>query len=181
MIETLISSKTRIKLLLKFFLNSRNTAYLRNLEEEFGESTNAIRLELNKFEKAGFLTSSANGNKKVFTVNTRHPLFPDINRIIMKMTGLEYVVDYVLQRIGDLEKVYLVGNMSRGKDTQIIDLVLVGDNLNKTFLLEQIEKAEKKIDKKIRYVHFSSAEFSISKISEPGMHPLLLWKKEQEK
>ena len=138
MIETLISSKTRVKLLLKFFLNASNTAYLRNLEEEFGESTNAIRLELNKFEKAGFLATSSNGNKKIFTVNTKHPLFPDINRIIMKMTGVEYVVDYMLQRIGDLEKVYLVGNMSKGKATQIIDLVLVGDNLNKTFLIEQI-------------------------------------------
>jgi len=177
MIETLISSKTRIKLLLKFFLNSKNTAYLRNLEEEFGESSNAIRLELNKFEKAGFLESAANGNKKMFTVNTKHPLFPDINRIIMKMTGLEYVVDYVLQRLGDLDKVYLVGNLSKGKDTQIIDLVLVGDNLNKTFLIEQIEKAEKKINKKIRFVNYGRKEFDLSKINEPGMHPLLLWSK----
>jgi len=177
MIETLISSKTRIKLLLKFFLNSKNTAYLRNLEEEFGESTNAIRLELNKFEKAGFLDSNSEGNKKIFSVNTKHPLFIDINRIIMKMTGLEYVVDYVLQRIGDLDKVYLVGNMSKGQSTDIIDLVLVGDNLNKTFLIEQIEKAEKKIDKKIRYVHYNMNEFSLAKIQEPGMHPLLIWSK----
>ncbi|MBI3235981.1 MAG: ArsR family transcriptional regulator [Bacteroidetes bacterium] len=174
MIETLISSKTRIKLLLKFFLNSKNTAYLRNLEEEFGESTNAIRLELNKFEKAGFLASNSEGNKKIFSVNTKHPLFKDINSIIMKMVGLEYVIDYVLQRIGDLEKVYLVGNMSRGKDTNIIDLVLVGDNLNKTFLIEQIEKAEKKIGKKIRYVHYGVNEFDLGKIKEPGMHPLLV-------
>ncbi len=175
MIETLISSKTRVKLLLKFFLNSKNTAYLRNLEEEFGESTNAIRLELNKFEKAGFIASSSEGNKKIFAVNTKHPLFKDINSIIMKMTGLEYVVDYVLQRIGDLEKVYLVGKLSKGQDTNIIDLVLVGDNLNKAFLIEQIEKAEKKIGKKIRYVHYGSAEFEIQKIKEPGMHPLLIW------
>lgn len=177
MIETLISSKTRIKLLLKFFLNSKNTGYLRNLESEFGESSNAIRIELNKFEKAGFLESYSEGNKKLFAVNTKHPLYKDINRIIMKMVGLEYIVDYVLQRIGDLEKVYVVGNMSRGQSTDIIDLVLVGDNLNKTFLIEQIEKAEKKIDKKIRYVHYGSAEFDIAKIMEPGMHPLLIWSK----
>jgi hypothetical protein len=177
MIDALISSKTRIKLLLKFFLNSRNTAYLRNLEEEFGESTNGIRVELNRFEKAGFLESSTEGNKKVFTVNTKHPLFPDINSIIMKMTGLEYVVDYVLQRLGDLDKVFLVGNLSKGKDTQIIDLVLVGNNLNKNFLLEQIEKAEKKINKKIRFIHFTREEFQLEKIQEPDMHPLLLWSK----
>jgi hypothetical protein len=177
MIETLISSKTRIKLLLKFFLNSKNTGYLRNLEDEFGESTNAIRIELNRFEKAGFLQSFAEGNKKLFTVNTKHPLFGDINRIIMKMVGLEYVVDYVLQRIGDLEKVYLVGKMAKGQDTGIIDLVLVGDNLNKTFLIEQIEKAEKKINKKIRYVHYGTEEFDLVKVKEPGMHPLLIWSK----
>ena len=78
MIDTLISSKTRIKLLLKFFLNSNNKAYLRNLEEEFGESTNAIRIELNRFEQAGMLTSLSEGNKKVFSANTRHPLFNSV-------------------------------------------------------------------------------------------------------
>ena len=179
MIETLISSKTRIKLLMKFFLNSKNTAYLRNLEEEFGESTNGIRLELNKFEKAGFLESHAEGNKKIFKANTEHPLFKEINSIIRKMTGLEYVVDYIVQRIGDLEKVYLVGKLSKGQDGNIIDLVLVGNKLNKAFLIEQIEKAEKKIDKKIRYVHFTVDEFDMSKIKEPGMHPLLLWSREK--
>lgn len=175
MIDTLISSKTRIKLLLKFFLNSNTTAYLRSLEEEFGESTNGIRVELNKFEKAGFLDSFTSGNKKMFTANTKHPLFKELNKIILKMVGVEYVVDYILQRIGDLEKVYLVGKLSTGQDSEIIDLVLVGNDINKTFLIEQIEKAEKKIGKKIRYVHFRVDEFDLNKIKEPGANPLLLW------
>ena len=93
MIETLISSKTRVKLLMKFFLNSNNRSYLRNLEEEFGESTNGIRLELNKFEKAGFLESVAEGNKKMFKANAKHPLFKDIHSILLKMTGLDHVID----------------------------------------------------------------------------------------
>ncbi|MFZ4634996.1 MAG: ArsR family transcriptional regulator, partial [Saprospiraceae bacterium] len=59
MIDALISSKTRIKLLLKFFLNSNTTAYLRNLESEFGDSTNAISIELNRREEAGLLLSAA--------------------------------------------------------------------------------------------------------------------------
>ena len=177
MIETLISSKTRVKLLMKFFLNSNTTAYLRSLEEEFGESTNGIRLELNKFEKAGFIDSYSEGNKKLFKANTKHPLFKDINSIVLKLTGLDYIVDYIIQRIGDLHKVYLVGKLANGQNTNIIDIVLVGDNINQTFLLEQVQKAEKKIGKKIRYVHFGSEEFELSKIKEPGMHPLLLWSK----
>jgi hypothetical protein len=175
MIETLISSKTRIKLLIKFFLNSNTTAYLRNLEEEFGESTNGIRLELNKFEKAGFLDSFTEGNKKIFKANTKHPLFSEINRIILKMVGVEYVMDYILQRVGNLEKVYLVGKLAKGQNADIIDLVLVGNDLNKAFLLEQIEKAEKKINKKIRFVIFSPEEFELNKVKEAREKPLLLW------
>lgn len=175
MIETLISSKTRIKLLIKFFLNSNTTAYLRNLEEEFGESTNGIRVELNKFEKAGFLDSFSEGNKKIFKANTKHPLFSDINKIILKMVGVEYVMDYILQRVGNLEKVFLVGKLAKGQNTDIIDLVLVGEDLNKTFLLEQIEKAEKKIKKKIRFVIFSPNEFELNKVKEAREKPLLLW------
>ena len=162
---------------MKFFLNSNTTAYLRSLEEEFGESTNGIRLELNKFEKAGFIDSYSEGNKKLFKANTKHPLFKDINSIVLKLTGLDYIVDYIVQRIGDLHKVYLVGKLANGQNTNIIDIVLVGDNINQTFLLEQVQKAEKKIGKKIRYVHFGSGEFELSKIKEPGMHPLLLWSK----
>ncbi len=177
MIETLISSKTRVKLLMKFFLNSTTTAYLRSLEEEFGESTNGIRLELNKFEKAGFIGSETHGNKKIFKANTKHPLYKDINSIVLKLTGLNHIIDYIVQRIGDLHKVYLVGKLANGQNTDIIDIVVVGNNINLTFLMEQVQKAEKKIDKKIRYVYYTAEEFNISKIKEPGTHPLLLWSK----
>jgi hypothetical protein len=176
MIETLISSKTRIKLLLKFFLNSNTTAYLRGLEEEFNESTNSIRIELNRFEKAGFLESYSQANKKLFKVNTQHPLFKDINSIVLKLVGLDHVMDYVLKHMGDLKKVYLIGNLSKGKDSNVIDLVLVGD-INEPFLIELVTKAEKKINKTIHYIHYKEADFDVSEISEVGMSPLLLWSK----
>lgn len=176
MIETLISSKTRIKLLLKFFLNSSTTAYLRGLEEEFGESTNSIRLELNRFENAGFLESYSESNKKVFKVNVKHPLFKDINSIVLKLVGLNYVIDYVLQHMGDLKLVYLVGNLSKGKDSDVIDLVLVGD-INEAFLIELIGKTEKKINKRIHYIHYKEIDFNLNIITEPGVSPLLLWSK----
>jgi hypothetical protein len=96
---------------------------------------------------------------------------------LLKVTGLEYIVDYILERIGDLEEVYLVGKLAQGIDSGIIDLVLVGKNINKPFLMEQIEKAEKKVERKIRFVLFEPEEFSIEKIKESDMHPLLLWKK----
>ncbi|MCF8360467.1 MAG: hypothetical protein K9H26_17070 [Prolixibacteraceae bacterium] len=93
MLESLITSKTRIKLLLKFFLNSNTTAYLRNLATEFGESTNAIRQELNRFEDSGLLTSKINGNKKMFRANTGHPFFPEINKLLLKHSGIDKIIE----------------------------------------------------------------------------------------
>ncbi|MFN5884991.1 MAG: ArsR family transcriptional regulator, partial [Bacteroidota bacterium] len=127
-------SKTRIKLLLKFFLNGNTSSYLRNLESEFGESSNAIRLELNKFEEAGLLNTSLEGNKKLFKANTKHPLFMDIRSILMKYTGLDQIVDEVIQKLGDVELVYLCGDLAQGINSSIIDLILIGE-INKTYLL----------------------------------------------
>jgi hypothetical protein len=174
MIETLISSKTRIKLLLKFFLNSNATSYLRNLEDEFGESTNAIRLELNKFEEAKMLTSRQQGKKKIFKVNTTHPLFKELHSIVMKYVGLDSIVEHVIQRLGFLEMVYLTGSLSRGIDGEIIDLVFVG-NIDKVYLAELIEKAEARIHRRIRYIAYQPAEFSLEKITDGSTDPLLLW------
>ncbi|MES2567354.1 MAG: ArsR family transcriptional regulator [Bacteroidota bacterium] len=162
--------------MLKFFLNSKTTAYLRGLEEEFGESTNSIRLELNRFEKAGFLESQSQANKKIFQVNSKHPLFNDINSIVLKLVGLDHVIDYVLKQMGDLTDVYLVGNLSKGKDSDLIELVLIGD-INEAFLKELIAKAEKKINKAIHYTHYQENDFNLSLITKPGINPLLLWSK----
>ena len=116
MLEALITSKTRLKLLLKFFLNSDTTAYLRSLEPEFDESTNAIRQELNRFEEAGLLTADKKGNKKVYHANTGHPLFPEINSLLMKYVGIDQVIEKVVKKLGKLNAVYLVGELAKGKE-----------------------------------------------------------------
>jgi predicted nucleotidyltransferase len=160
MLDTLITSKTRIKLMLKFFLNDSTSSYLRNLESEFGESSNAIRLELNKFEEAGLLKTSINGNKKLFKANNTHPLFKDIKNILMKYTGLDQIIEEVIQKLGDIERVYLVGDLAKGKNSSVVDLIFIG-SLNKNYLTNLLEKSEKIISKKIKYVIYTEEEFSV--------------------
>ncbi len=179
MIETLISSKTRIKLLLKFFLNSNTTAYLRSLESEFGESTNAIRLELNRLEEAGMLNSFNDGNKKMFRANTHHPLFQEIHNILLKTIGLDQVVQTVIERLGEVDKVFLVGDFAKGNDSQIIDLIFIG-NIDKSYLLNLIEKVESLIRRKVRYLIYNHHEFEIGIGLSPSFEAesLCLWSKD---
>ncbi|MDO9580626.1 MAG: winged helix-turn-helix domain-containing protein [Bacteroidales bacterium] len=112
MLDTLVTSKTRLKLILKFFLNPCSSAYLRELAEEFGESSNAVRLELNRFEQAGLLKSEANGNKKLYRANVIHPLYKDIHSIISKTIGIDQIVDEVVAKLGDVEEAYITGDFA---------------------------------------------------------------------
>jgi hypothetical protein len=177
MIETLISSKTRIKLLLKFFLNSETTSYLRGLEAEFGESTNSIRLELNRLEEAGMLSSCMTGNKKIFKSNTNHPLYKEVHNILLKYIGFDKIIIDVIERMGDVQKVFVTGEFAKGLDSQIIDLVFIGD-INKQYLIQLIEKTEKLIHRKIRYIVYSNEEETSIDWSKLDFKPLLLWSNE---
>jgi hypothetical protein len=175
MLDTLITSKTRLKLILKFFLNSSSRSHLRNLESEFGESTNAIRLELNKFEEAGLLKSEVKGNKKVFRANTNHPLFSDIHNILLKTIGFDQIIERVLTKLGNLEKAYVAGDFARGVDNPIIDLVLVGEDINQEYLVKLVGKTEELIKRKIRYVIFSVEEFEGYRKGMTDKEMLLIW------
>jgi hypothetical protein len=176
MLESLITSKTRVKLLLKFFLNSNSTSYLRNLETEFRESSNSIRVELNRFEEAGLLKAKISGNKKLYRANKKHPLYSDLHSIIKKYTGLDQVIEEIIEKLGDVEKVYVTGEIAQGMDAKIIDLILTGKNINKNYLMKLIEKAEKLIGRKIRFVIYKEKEFNkIAKQMNGSM--FLLWEK----
>jgi hypothetical protein len=181
MINTLITSQTRIKLLMKFFLNSSTKAHLRGLESEFGESSNSIRLELNRFEEAGLLHSLKDGNKKVYQANCSHPLFSDIHNIIMKETGIDRVIDKVVHRIGNLVCVYLTGDFARGIDSPTIELILVGEDIDREYLARKVVQAEELVGRKVSYVvlHPGEADCHLMKLKKSDLLPL--WNNEESK
>lgn len=179
MLETLITSKTRIKLLLRFFLNSKAESYLRNLETEFEESSNSIRLELNKFEKAGLLTSRSSGNRKYFRANTTHPLYQDINNLLHKYIGLDQIIEKVIGKLGDVIKVYVAGDFAKGLESRIIDLLFIGDSINREYLANLVERAEELINHKIRYLIFTEKDFVDYRNSNLKEPLLLLWEGNQ--
>ncbi|HHZ63978.1 MAG TPA: ArsR family transcriptional regulator [Flavobacteriales bacterium] len=175
MLETLITSKTRVKLLLKFFLNPNTSAYLRGLTSEFGESSNAVRLELNRLEKAGMLNSKNVGNKKIFQVNKEHSLFDPIHHIVQKYIGLDKIIDFVIKKLGNLEAAYLCGDLAKGKESDVIDLIFIGD-INRSYLNKAIEKAQRLTGKKIKYLIYESKE-GLNKTFN-GEDYLLIWTKQ---
>jgi hypothetical protein len=156
----LITSKTRLRLLIKFFVSQANRGYLNGLATEMGESTNAIRKELNHLHDAGYLQKEKANNKIQYKANTKHPMFSVLQKVILKHLGLEDAVEIVLERMGDVEQIILIGDYAKGIDSGKIEMIIVGQDLNTSYVRNLEEKLEKLISRKVAF--FLSASHSLS-------------------
>lgn len=175
MIDSIITSKTRIKLLMKLFLNSNNQAHLRGMEKELNESTNAIHQELIRLFDAGLLTDEYVSNKRIFKANTRHPLFEDIHHILRKTVGIDKIVERVTSQIGNLDEAYITGSFATGINSDTIELVLTGDELDREYIQNLVQKAECMINKHIVYLVISAHQKDYFFKDKPM---LLIWKRD---
>ena len=172
----LIASKTRVKLLVRLFFNPKARSYLRELSKEFNVSTNAVREELNQLKKTDLLKSEKDGRQIYYMANTEHALFPELKSMVAKVMGIDQVIDSIIQRLGNLEKAYLIDDYAEGKDTGIIDLVLVGD-IDSYHLNDLSKKTEGYIKRKIRTLVLSQSEYR-NFITELNKRPnILIWEK----
>ena len=151
MLDSLITSKTRIRLLIKFFLNIANKGYLNGLANEFGESTNSIRKELNNLSSAGYLEKHNENNRVIYRANASHPLFKIIQKIVKKHLGIEEILETVYNRIGEVKKIMILGDYAEGIDSGHIEILIVGDNINEVYLKDITTKIEKKIKRKVSF------------------------------
>ena len=174
LLDSLITSKTRIKLLLKFFLNPGTRAYLRGLATEFGESTNAIRVELNRLTDAKLLKSVHAGRTVQYRANKQHSLFKDLQSVVKKFVGLDKVAEELAAKLGDVQAAYVIGDYAKGNDSGLIDLLLIGQ-VDDEKLKEVTEKTEGLIDRKIRTLVLKQSD--LKKLDErlDLKHALFIW------
>lgn len=167
MLNNLITSKTRLRLLIKFFVSQANRGYLNGLATEFKESTNSIRKELNHLSEAGYLNKYKDNNKVAYKANTSHPLFDVLQKVVFKHLGLEEIVERVLERMGSVKKILLVGDYAKGMDSGNIEVILIGDQLN----TEYIEGLEKKIQDIIE----RKVSFYLASKENQNQHRIILY------
>ena len=133
-------------MLIKFFVSAANNGYLNGLANEFNESTNSIRKELNNLSSAGYLLKSKENNRIVYNANTSHPMFEVLQKIVRQHLGLEDIVETVINRIGDVDQIALTGEYAKGIDSGNIEIVINGLKVNNEYL----ENIKPKIKRKIR-------------------------------
>ena len=174
MLDSLITSKTRLKLLMKFFLNSGTRGYLRGLATEFGESTNSIRVELNHLSEAKLLTSESSGRTIEYRANVDHILFSEIHSLVEKYMGIDQIIDKLVKKLGHVEAAYLIGDYACGIDSGLIDIVMVG-NINKSELDRIATERGNEIHRKIRHLVLTKEELRKLWLQLDMDKSLLIW------
>ena len=152
MLNQLITSKTRLRLLIKFFISQANRGYLNGLATEFNESTNSIRKELNHLSEAGYLEKYKDNNKVGYKANINHPMFEILQKVVFKHLGLEDIVEHVLAQMGDVEQIHMFGDYAKGLDTGMIEIMVIGQGLNSDYISSLEEKVESLIDRKLSII-----------------------------
>ena len=180
MLDSLITSKTRIKLLLKFFLNPGTRAYLRGLATEFGESTNSIRVELNRLTDAKLLISINSGRTVEYRANKEHSLYNDIQNVVNKFVGMDMLAEELAAKLGNVESAYVVGDYAKGNDTGLIDLALIGQVDNEK-LKKMVETTEKLINRKIRTIVLNREDVEKLNNRLDIEHAICIWENETVK
>jgi predicted DNA-binding protein YlxM (UPF0122 family) len=164
---------------MRFFFNPKARSYLRELAKEFNVSTNAVREELNQLKKTDLLKSEKNGRQVVYKANTSHALFPELKSMVSKVMGIDQVIDSIIQRLGNLESAYLIDDYAEGKDTGIIDIILVGD-IDHYHLNDLSRKTERYIKRKIRPLVLSPVEYQQLLPELKNRPKLLIWESEKK-
>jgi hypothetical protein len=102
------------------------------------------------------------GNKKMYRVNIKYPMFAELQRIAFKHFGIDQIVEKVVQKLGNVNAVFLTGDLARGLDVPVIDITLIGADIDAAYLAELVQKAEKLIGRRIRtLVYNSNDEFTL--------------------
>jgi len=162
MLQELFTSKTRIKVLPKLFLNPDVACYLRQLASEFNLSPNALKGELDHLYEAGYLEREQGGRSIYFRANKNHPCFPEISSMVRKSIGIDRLVDEVMNSLGKVDAVFILDDYARGIDSGLIDVLIVGD-IDRGRLDELRRIVEGKLERKVRVFDVTPEEFNDSR------------------
>jgi predicted nucleotidyltransferase len=159
MLEALIPSNTRVKLLTLFLLNPEREYYIREIVRMCGENYNAVRRELANLESFGLINGQKKGNQQYYAVNRDFFIYDELQKIVLKTEGIAKIIKEDLARVSNIECMFIYGSFAQGTAgaKSDIDLFIVGD-VNENSLIPLIHTSERAINREINYTLMHSDE-----------------------
>jgi predicted nucleotidyltransferase len=127
-LDKLIASSARVKILKLLLLNEEKRYYQREIAELVGLPVRAVQREGARLTAIGLLHRIEDGNRVYFQVNTACPIFPELKRILLKTVALDLLLSEALVRDGRIEVAFIYGSYAANQETVAsdVDLFVIG-------------------------------------------------------
>lgn len=164
MLETIIPSKARRKILQLFFHNPQNSYYLRDIVRRVDEEVNAVKRELDILNNGKVLHKERRLNKVFYTLNKNYIYFDEFLRIFTKSTFLVEQILKNIAKIGKVKYIALATNFVKGvtiQDDEIyllfVGIVVVPE------VTSIVQEAQKEFGREINFTVMTDDELSFRK------------------
>lgn len=164
MLEDLIISRVRVKILQLFFLSPRKIFHVRDIVRRIQEEINAVRRELAHLEKAGLLAKEHRANRLFYNLRKDYSLYYDLMELIIKTTGLGRDIIKNRVKLGKMKYVMISGRFARDltRADNSVDLLVVG-KIVLPELSQIVRQEETRREKEINYTVMTEEEFDFRK------------------
>ncbi len=127
-LKGLFASKSRAEIIRLLFNGMDGEYYLREIERQTGLMIRAVQQELARLSKLDLVRSRKDGNRRYFSANIAHPLYPEICQIVLKTSGWVDELKKSLSR-SEVQLAFVFGSVAHGaeKAESDIDLMVVGN------------------------------------------------------
>ena len=165
MLEDIIISRVRVKILQLLLLHPKTIFHVRDIVRRVDEEINAVRRELAHMEKAGMVSKEPRANRLFYSFRKEYILYDDLVRLVTKTAGLGGDIIKSKPKLGKIKLAMLSGRYARGiakKSPTDVDLLLVGTVvLPELAALVKIEEATRETE--LNYTVMTEEEFQFRK------------------
>jgi hypothetical protein len=138
-------------------MNPEEEYFIRELTRKLNEQINSVRRELDNLKQLGLLKSKTKNRKKYYVVNTNFMFFEELKNIIIKALSSNESIVRKISKMGDI-KVLVLSGIFVNKDTESIDMLIVGDNVDKDNLKNYINN-ELQTERAIKFTIMTEEDY----------------------
>jgi predicted nucleotidyltransferase len=174
LLETLFP-QVRAEVLRLLFSDAARELHLRELTRRSGLSLGTLQTEVEKLCTADLLLSRRDGNRRCFRANAGHPLFPDLQQLVLKTAGLRDVLAAALHGVPGITVAFVFGSLAGGgvgKAGSDVDLMVIGDVGLRT-LAPRLRRAADQLGREVNPVTLTAADFARDRTRKPFLRDVL--------
>lgn len=161
MMEELIVSKVRVKLLQLFLSTNERVFHVREIVRRIDEEINAVRRELARMEKYGLMDSEWRANRRYYRFREDYKFYPELLGLVVKSTGLGEALIKDRNKLGRIKYAMIARRFAEFRESgpEDVDVLVVG-RVVVPELQALIADEQAKREREINYSYMDEAEFN---------------------